>query len=163
MVAYVSAIPELCLSGPEEERLMFEGVALEHVDVGEVTLRVRHGGRGSPVVVLHGHPRKHTTWHRLAPRLAGSFFVVCPDLRGYGRATLPPDAPQHAQSSKRAMAADVVSLMRHLGHDRFAVVGHGRSPRRGASRAPQRGVRALLVALVVFRSDREAGGAGHQP
>jgi haloacetate dehalogenase len=105
---------------------MFDGFALEHVDVGQVTLRVRHGGQGSPVVLLHGHPRTHTTWHRLAPRLADSFFVVCPDLRGYGQSTLPPDAPQHAQSSKRAMAGDVVSLMRHLGHDRFAVVGHDR-------------------------------------
>jgi haloacetate dehalogenase len=53
-------------------------------------------------------------------------FVVCPDLRGYGRSTLPPDAPEHAQSSKRAMANDVVSLMRHLGHEQFAVVGHDR-------------------------------------
>jgi haloacetate dehalogenase len=105
---------------------VFEGFALEYVDVGEVTLRVRHGGQGSPVVLLHGHPRTHTTWHRLAPQLADSFFVVCPDLRGYGQSTLPPDAPQHAQASKRAMAGDVVSLMRHLGHDRFAVVGHDR-------------------------------------
>jgi haloacetate dehalogenase len=108
------------------ECLVFEGFALEYVDVGEVTLRVRHGGQGSPVVLLHGHPRTHTTWHRLAPRLADYFFVVCTDLRGYGQSTLPPDAPQHAQSSKRAMAGDVVSLMRHLGHERFAVVGHDR-------------------------------------
>jgi haloacetate dehalogenase len=105
---------------------MFEGFALEFVDVGDVTLRVRHGGKGRPVVLLHGHPRTHATWHRLAPQLADSFFVVCPDLRGYGQSTLPPDAPQHAQSSKRAMADDVVSLLRHLGHDQFAVVGHDR-------------------------------------
>ena len=105
---------------------MFEGFTLEYVDVGEVTLRVRHGGHGQPVVLLHGHPRTHTTWHRVAPHLAGSFFVVCPDLRGYGRSTLPADAPEHAQSSKRAMAGDVVSLMRHLGHEQFAVVGHDR-------------------------------------
>jgi haloacetate dehalogenase len=105
---------------------VFEGFALEQVKLGEVTLRVRHGGQGEPVVLLHGHPRTHTTWYRVAPQLADSFFVVCPDLRGYGRSTLPPDAPEHAQSSKRAMAADVVALMRHLGHDRFAVVGHDR-------------------------------------
>ena len=49
-----------------------------------------------------------------------------PDLRGYGRSTLPPDAPDHGQSSKRAMAGDVVALMRALGHERFAVVGHDR-------------------------------------
>jgi haloacetate dehalogenase len=105
---------------------VFGGFTLEYVDVGEVTLRVRHGGHGQPVVLLHGHPRTHTTWHRVAPQLADSFFVVCPDLRGYGRSTLPADAPEHAQSSKRAMAGDVVSLMRRLGHERFAVVGHDR-------------------------------------
>ena len=105
---------------------MFEGFTLEEIDVGEVTLRVRHGGDGPPVVLLHGHPRTHTTWHRVAPRLAAAHTVVCPDLRGYGRSTLPPDEPDHAQSSKRAMAADVVALMRRLGHERFAVVGHDR-------------------------------------
>jgi len=105
---------------------VFEGFKLEYVDVGEVTPRARHGGDGPPVVLLHGHPRTHTTWHRLAPQLAGSFFVVGPDLRGYGRSTLPPDAPVHAQCSKRAMGRDVVSLMRHLSHEQFAVVGHDR-------------------------------------
>jgi haloacetate dehalogenase len=105
---------------------MFDGFQLSHVDVGEVTLRVRHGGAGTPVVLLHGHPRTHTTWHAVAPRLAGRHLVVAPDLRGYGRSTLPPDRPDHAQSSKRAMAGDVVRLMAHLGHERFAVVGHDR-------------------------------------
>jgi haloacetate dehalogenase len=75
---------------------VFEGFTLEYIDVGEVTLRVRHGGQGPPVVLLHGHPRTHTTWHLVAPRLARSFSVVCPDLRGYGRSTLPPDADAHA-------------------------------------------------------------------
>ena len=64
---------------------MFEGFTLEHVDVGEVQLRVRHGGAGPAVVLLHGHPRTHTTWHRVAARLAVAHFVVCPDLRGYGQ------------------------------------------------------------------------------
>ena len=33
---------------------MFDGFALERIDVGEVVLRVRHGGAGSPVLLLHG-------------------------------------------------------------------------------------------------------------
>jgi haloacetate dehalogenase len=105
---------------------MFDGFRLDYVDVGDVTLRVRHGGDGAAVVLLHGHPRTHTTWHRVAPQLAGTHTVVCPDLRGYGRSSLPPDAPEHAQSAKRAMAGDVLALLRVLGHDRFAVVGHDR-------------------------------------
>jgi haloacetate dehalogenase len=105
---------------------MFDGFELDDMDLGEVVLRVRHGGEGPPVVLLHGHPRTHATWHRVAARLAPRHAVVCPDLRGYGRSTLPPDQPNHGQSSKRAMAADVVAAMRRLGHPSFAVVGHDR-------------------------------------
>jgi haloacetate dehalogenase len=105
---------------------VFDGFALDHVTVGEVTIRVRYGGIGTPVVLIHGHPRTHTTWHAVAARLSGQHIVVTPDLRGYGRSSLPPDAAGHAQSSKRAMAADIAALMTHLGHERFAVVGHDR-------------------------------------
>jgi haloacetate dehalogenase len=107
---------------------MFEGFALQHVDVDDgVRLRVRVGGHGPPVVLLHGHPRTHTTWHAVAPLLAAAgHTVVCPDLRGYGRSTAPAPRPSHVQASKRAMAGDVLALMRELGHQRFAAVGHDR-------------------------------------
>jgi haloacetate dehalogenase len=105
---------------------MFEGFTLEHVDVGDVVLRVRHGGAGPPVLLLHGHPRTHTTWHRVAPLLAEERTVVCPDLRGYGESSKPTTTPDHEPYSKRAMAGDCVALMRNLGHERFAVVGHDR-------------------------------------
>jgi haloacetate dehalogenase len=106
----------------------FDGFELRYVDVGDdVRLRVRSGGNGPPVVLLHGHPRTHTTWHRVAPLLADAgFTVVCPDLRGYGRSSKPPTDDDHTPYSKRAMAGDVVALMRELGHERFAVVGHDR-------------------------------------
>ena len=87
---------------------------------------MRHGGSGAPVVLLHGHPRTHTTWHAVAELLSEAHTVIAPDLRGYGRSTLPADEPDHSQSSKRAMAGDIVALMSYLGHDRFAVVGHDR-------------------------------------
>jgi haloacetate dehalogenase len=98
------------------------------VDVtDDVRLRVRIGGHGPAVVLLHGHPRTHTTWYRVAPQIAAAgFTVVCPDLRGYGRSTATRPEPDHAQASKRAMAGDVVALMDHLGISRFAVVGHDR-------------------------------------
>jgi haloacetate dehalogenase len=105
---------------------MFDGFALERVDVGEAVLRVRHGGSGPPLVLLHGHPRTHVTWHRVAPLLADEFTVVCPDLRGYGESSKPETTADHAPYSKRAMAGDIVALMRALGHERFAVAGHDR-------------------------------------
>jgi haloacetate dehalogenase len=105
---------------------VFDGFSLARVDVGEAVLRVRHGGSGPPVLLLHGHPRTHATWHRVAPLLAADFTVVCPDLRGYGQSSKPQTTPDHAPYSKRAMARDAVALMRALGHERFAVAGHDR-------------------------------------
>jgi len=106
--------------------MLFPGFELDRIDTGNVTLRTRHGGSGPPVVLLHGHPRTHVTWHRVAPLLAERHTVVCPDLRGYGESTAPPTRHDHAQASKRAMAEDVLELMHVLGHERFAVVGHDR-------------------------------------
>ena len=105
----------------------FEGFELSFIDVGEATLRVRQGGEGPPLVLLHGHPRTHATWHMVAVKLAQHFTVVCPDLRGYGQSTMPPTLPDHSQSSKRAMASDVVELMRFLGQEPLR--GRGSRPR----------------------------------
>jgi haloacetate dehalogenase len=104
----------------------FEGFTLDRVDVGDVVLRVRHGGSGPPVLLLHGHPRTHVTWHRVAAQLAATHTVVCPDLRGYGESSKPPTTEDHMPYSKRAMAGDCVDLMRRLGHERFGVAGHDR-------------------------------------
>jgi haloacetate dehalogenase len=105
---------------------VFGDFDLEFIDVGDARLRVRHGGSGPPVLLLHGHPRTHATWHRVAPLLADRFTVVCPDLRGFGQSSKPSDLPDHSQASKRAKARDCVALMDRLGHGRFAVVGHDR-------------------------------------
>jgi haloacetate dehalogenase len=105
---------------------MFEGFSLEFIDVADVTLRVRHGGRGPALLLLHGHPRTHATWHRVAKLLSDRFTVVCPDLRGYGQSTKLEPLPDHAQASKRAMAADCAALMERLGHRHCGVVGHDR-------------------------------------
>ncbi|MCA2218807.1 alpha/beta fold hydrolase [Jidongwangia harbinensis] len=105
---------------------MFDRFTLTHVDVGPATLRVRYGGDGPPVVLLHGHPRTHVTWHRVADALVSDHTVICPDLRGYGRSSKPPAGDDFSGYGKRAMAGDVLALMRELGHDRFAVAGHDR-------------------------------------
>jgi haloacetate dehalogenase len=105
---------------------MFEGFTLERIDVGEAELRVRHGGSGPAVLLLHGHPRTHATWHMVAPLLARWFTVVCPDLRGYGESSKPPTTEDHAPYSKRAMAGDCMRLMQALGHEQFCAAGHDR-------------------------------------
>jgi haloacetate dehalogenase len=109
--------------------MFFDGFQLQRVDVGEAVLRVRRGGSGAPVLLLHGHPQTHAMWHAVAPQLARRFTVVAPDLPGYGESTAPRTAPDHAQASKRAMAADLVRLMSGFGFDEFVVAGHDRGGR----------------------------------
>lgn len=77
-------------------------------------------------MLLHGHPRTHATWHKVAPILAKSFTVVCPDLRGFGQSSQPADTPDHLYSSKREKARDCVQLMHYLGFGTFSLVGHDR-------------------------------------
>ena len=106
----------------------FDGFSLERVELdNEVSLRVRHRGHGPAVVLLHGHPRTHTTWYRVAPALVeAGFTVVCPDLRGYGQSRGPQPDADHVGYCDREMARDVAALMSRLGHDTFSVVGHDR-------------------------------------
>ena len=69
---------------------VFEGFVLGEIDVDGQRIRVRYGEDGPAVVLLHGHPRTHTTWYAVAPQLADAgFSVVCPDLRGYGQSGNP--------------------------------------------------------------------------
>jgi haloacetate dehalogenase len=82
------------------------------------------GGKGAPVVMLHGYPQTGQMWRKVAPRLLDEFSVVCPDLRGYGDSDKPRDG-----YDKRTMARDIHVLMESLGHKRYAVVGHDRGAR----------------------------------
>ncbi len=109
--------------------MLFEGFELLDVDVGAARIRTRVGGDGPPLLLLHGNPQTHAMWHRVAPRLAERFTVVATDLRGYGDSSKPETAPDHAPYSKRKMAQDQISVMRHLGFERFSVCGHDRGGR----------------------------------
>ncbi len=99
------------------------------VDSGDARIFLRRAGSGAPLVLLHGFPQTHLMWRDIAPRLADDFTVICADLRGYGRSSIPPSQPDHAPYAKRAMAQDIVAVMARLGFPRFAIAGHDRGGR----------------------------------
>ncbi|WP_110399167.1 alpha/beta fold hydrolase [Sphaerotilus hippei] len=94
-----------------------------------VHIRVRTGGRGAPLLLLHGHPQTHAIWHKVAPALAAHFTLVLADLRGYGDSARPAGDAGHLAHSKRTMARDMLHVMRSLGHERFSVLAHDRGAR----------------------------------
>ncbi len=109
--------------------MFFPDFKLELARVSGGELRLRRGGEGPPLLLLHGNPQTHAMWHKVAPALAKRHTVVCPDLRGYGGSFKPPATADHAPYAKREMAKDMVELMAGLGHERFLLVAHDRGAR----------------------------------
>jgi len=112
------------------------------------TINLVRGGEGSPVLLLHGYPETHAMWHKVAPKLARDYAVVCPDLRGYGDSSKPRGLADHSNYSKRAMAQDMVEVMQALGHERFHLVGHDRGGRVAHRLARDHGERVRTLAVL---------------
>ncbi len=120
-------------AGPVEPQAsgtdLFPSFKREQIKTTGATINVAYGGKGSPVLLLHGIPETLVLWRKVAPVLAQNFTLVMADLRGYGDSSKPPGGADHYGYSKRAMAQDQVEVMEHLGFRKFALVGHDRGGR----------------------------------
>jgi haloacetate dehalogenase len=101
------------------------------VAVGDSTYAVVTTGSGPAVLLLHGFPQDHTCWDRVGVALAADHTVVACDLKGVGGSRAPRGGPLGEGYTKREIAAELVAVMAHAGHERFAVVGHDRGARAG--------------------------------
>ena len=111
----------------------FEDFESRHFEVNgaRIFARVSRGAQGPrpALLLLHGFPQSHVMWHRVATRLQQDFYLVLPDLPGYGDSSKAPGLPDHSNYSKRTMARDMVAVMDALGVDRFYLCGHDRGGR----------------------------------
>jgi haloacetate dehalogenase len=108
---------------------MFENFTRREVQTSGARIVTVYGGNGPPLLLMHGNPFTHASWHKFAPMLAQDFTVVCTDLRGYGDSEKPPGGADHSGYSFRAMAQDQVEVMAALGFHRFMAAGHDRGAR----------------------------------
>ena len=108
---------------------MFPNFTNHQLRVNGVEINTVIGGRGPPLLLLHGYPQSHLIWHRVVDELATRFTVVATDLRGYGASEKPVGLPDHSNYSKREMARDQVAVMRKLGFESFNLCGHDRGAR----------------------------------
>jgi haloacetate dehalogenase len=131
---------------------MFENFETREIDTGEAKIHLRHGGKGPPLLLLHGNPLTHVSWHKIADRLAKQFHVVAADLRGYGDSVGPEEGGEnHINYSFRAMAQDQIEVMEKLGYRQFFVAGHDRGARtvhRMALDHPERVPRAACIDIL---------------
>ena len=56
------------------------GFETQHIKTSGATICVLTKGKGQPLLLLHGHPETHITWHKIASQLAKEYAVVLPDM-----------------------------------------------------------------------------------
>lgn len=130
---------------------LMEGFSRRRIRTRGAEINVAIGGSGPPMLLIHGNPLTHVSWHRVAPTLAKSFTVVAPDIRGYGDSSKPDGGPNHEAYSFRALGEDMFEVMSELGFDRFLLAGHDRGARIGFRMAldrPERIIRFCALDII---------------
>ncbi|MHB1798022.1 MAG: alpha/beta fold hydrolase [Vulcanimicrobiaceae bacterium] len=89
------------------------------IALDDATIDVESVGYGEAIVLLHGFPVTRAVWDAQAPVLAASARVVCPDLRGMGRSSVP-EGPYLMET----LAGDVAGVLDALQIERASFVGH---------------------------------------
>lgn len=78
------------------------------------------GGKGDPVVLLHGWPETWYEWRHIIPELiANNYTIIAPDMRGLGDS----EKPQTGYDTK-TLADDIYQLVKRLGYSKISLVAH---------------------------------------
>jgi pimeloyl-ACP methyl ester carboxylesterase len=114
---------EFALDKAEAERgndeLAFDRVFTKRaITVDGVTLQTVVGGKGTPILLLHGWPGHWTSWRKVMPALAKSHTVIALDMPGFGRST-----PLQT-GEKMAVARVIHEAVKALGYSKIAIAGH---------------------------------------
>tara|TARA_B100000131_G_scaffold321649_1_gene373059 strand:- start:2411 stop:3313 length:903 start_codon:yes stop_codon:yes gene_type:complete len=107
-----------------------EFIEIPDLGFGKSKIFVRHGGQGSPLLLIHGNPMNQLTWHKIVPGLIKKHYIVLVDIRGYGDSIGPKNGGKnHINYSFRAMGRDFEFIINKLGYKTFNVAGHDRGAR----------------------------------
>ena len=90
-----------------------------YATVNGVKLHYVIGGKGEPLLLVHGFGQNWYMWNRLLPELSKHFTVIAPDLRGVGESGRPAGG-----YDKKTMATDMHELMKSLGYKSLNLAGH---------------------------------------
>jgi pimeloyl-ACP methyl ester carboxylesterase len=90
--------------------------------VNGIELHVVEQGQGRPVVLCHGFPELWFSWRHQLPALAAAgYWAIAPDMRGYGRSSIPAEIESY---DILTLCADLVELLDALEKDQAVFVGH---------------------------------------
>ena len=95
------------------------GIASNRMTVNGVRIHYLKAGSGPAIVLLHGWAETSSMWLDIIPKLAQTYTVIAPDMRGYGNSSHVMD-----NFDQRDVGADVQALLAGLGIKQYTVIGH---------------------------------------
>jgi hypothetical protein len=73
-----ATLPDLPPPQPSDvSARLFPGFRAENIPTSGATIHVLSRGSGPPLLLLHGHPHTHVTWHKVAPALDNYTRSLC--------------------------------------------------------------------------------------
>src|SRR5262245_50303992 len=125
--AFAQQQPQVNFTSAEQQQLTegnsfeIDNVTFSHhtATVNGIQLHYVIGGKGDPILLLHGWPETWYAWHRVMPALAKNYTVIVPDLRGLGDSSKPPTG-----YDGKTVAEDLHQLVTQLGFKSIFLAGH---------------------------------------
>ena len=78
------------------------GFTLTDIETTGARIHLRHGGDGPPLLLLHGNPLTHASWHKVAPRLAEHSMSSPPICAATATASAPTEAAPTTSTTRSA-------------------------------------------------------------
>jgi pimeloyl-ACP methyl ester carboxylesterase len=110
---------ELSCAEAQDKAEVPPGFVSATAKVNGTTIHYVRGGKGPPIILIHGFPEDWFEYRAIMPRLSRRFTVVAVDLRGIGGSAAAAGGYDAAN-----MAADVRQVAEALKLERAYVVGH---------------------------------------
>lgn len=96
------------------------GFKRKSVQIGDHRIAYSEGGKGEPVILVHGFGASSDNWNRMAARLTKKYRVIAPDMPGWGQSTRI-DSTSYAYPQQVERLHQFLSA---LGLKRFHLIGH---------------------------------------
>jgi len=148
----MSIIARIALAGAAKYAELKACLHRRKISVAGYTIHYYEGGRGDPLVLLHGLADNKTSFAASAAGLTGRYRVILPDLVGHGANA----RDEHRDHSIRAQVAAMHGLFDALGLTRFHLGGNsmgGHISLAYAIHHPDRVRRLILVNAPGFQVD----------
>ncbi|UCV17767.1 alpha/beta fold hydrolase [Ferribacterium limneticum] len=101
----------------------------ERIPSGQFTSHVMMAGdpKNPPLILMHGAgpgASASSNWRHCFPELAKDFYVIAPDMIGFGKSDVPDPLPPHSVTWMGMRVEQVFGLMDHLGIQKANILGN---------------------------------------